>query len=178
MTNSPYGFVGQWTDQNGLVHMGARYYNPPTGTFISPDPLEGDPRNPMSLNAYAYAHDNPINLTDPSGLSPIPNPGGSFGSRAGGMATASVPPVMGRPDPLATLNWINGVNSGCYAQQTPGANVHVPCDGAGVNARSHPSLYGRVVGSYPPGTVFTVCEERSDSPTTGLSRLGQSCSRS
>ncbi|MET8911631.1 RHS repeat-associated core domain-containing protein [Micromonospora sp. NPDC004551] len=52
-----------------LLDVGAREYDPETGTFISPDPLL-DPENPNSLNPFAYAHHNPITLSDPSGLPP------------------------------------------------------------------------------------------------------------
>ena len=58
---TPYGFTGEPTDGNGLVHLRARYYNPDLGNFISLDPLE-------TANRYAYANENPVNLTDPTGL--------------------------------------------------------------------------------------------------------------
>jgi RHS repeat-associated protein len=65
-----YGFTGEPTDANDLVYLRNRYYNPELGTFMSMDPYEGDFNDPMSLNRYAYAHGNPVNLTDPSGLHP------------------------------------------------------------------------------------------------------------
>lgn len=44
---------------------------PETGTFLSRDPFEGIPYNPSTVNGYKYANQNPINLTDPSGFSPL-----------------------------------------------------------------------------------------------------------
>ena len=64
---TPYGFTGEWTDDTGLVHLRARYYDPTTGAFLSPDPWRGDPSEPASLAPYSYARANPIHLTDPSG---------------------------------------------------------------------------------------------------------------
>ena len=32
---------GEYTDQTGLQYLRARYYDPSTGTFISPDPVIG-----------------------------------------------------------------------------------------------------------------------------------------
>jgi RHS repeat-associated protein len=64
------GFVGGTADPaTGLTNLGAREYNPATGSFISPDQLitPGDPQN---LNAYAYAADDPASDADPSGLRP------------------------------------------------------------------------------------------------------------
>lgn len=50
-----------------LLDVGAREYDPDTGTFIAPDPLV-DPGDPATLNPYAYANHNPITLSDPTGL--------------------------------------------------------------------------------------------------------------
>lgn len=66
--SSAYGYTGEIEDENGLVYLRARYYSHELGAFLSLDPHEGDVGNPMSLNGYAYAHGNPINNTDPSGL--------------------------------------------------------------------------------------------------------------
>jgi RHS repeat-associated protein len=69
---TPFGFAGEMEDENRLVYLRARYYSRDLGTFISQDPSEGSMNDPMSLNGYAYAHGNPINRTDPSGLTPMP----------------------------------------------------------------------------------------------------------
>jgi RHS repeat-associated protein len=61
------GFIGGTTDPaTGLTNLGAREYNPANGQFISPDPLL-DPTNPLDLNPYAYAADNPTTNSDPTG---------------------------------------------------------------------------------------------------------------
>lgn len=60
---TPLGFAGQYTAvQSGLQYLRARAYDPTTGQFLSRDPIEALTRQP-----YAYAFDNPLNLTDPSG---------------------------------------------------------------------------------------------------------------
>ena len=59
------GYTGQeQLDDVSLVHMNARLYDPLTGRFVSADPigLAG------GANAYAYAGNNPIGLSDPTGL--------------------------------------------------------------------------------------------------------------
>ena len=57
-------------DDNGLLYLRARYYNPTIGQFFSLDPLEGDMAQPMSLNRYGYVFGNVINAADPSGMCP------------------------------------------------------------------------------------------------------------
>jgi hypothetical protein len=47
--------------------MGARYYDAALGRFISADTIIASLANPQSLNRYAYAYNNPINNTDPTG---------------------------------------------------------------------------------------------------------------
>ncbi|WP_205795757.1 RHS repeat-associated core domain-containing protein [Micromonospora sp. CMU55-4] len=61
------GFLGGYQDPTGLTHLGAREYDPTIGRFISVDPIN-DPGNPQQLSAYAYASNNPVTFSDPSGL--------------------------------------------------------------------------------------------------------------
>lgn len=64
------GFVGGDTDPTGLVHLGAREYDPNIGRFISVDPVV-DFSTPQQLHGYSYSDNNPITFSDPSGLSKI-----------------------------------------------------------------------------------------------------------
>ena len=56
----------------GLVYMGARYYDPMVGRFISMDPVGFDEGNLHSHNRYAYANNNPYRYVDPDGRVPVP----------------------------------------------------------------------------------------------------------
>jgi RHS repeat-associated protein len=47
--------------------MGARYYDPEIGRFLSMDPAAVDPNDPRTWNRYAYANNSPYNFTDPDG---------------------------------------------------------------------------------------------------------------
>lgn len=58
------------TDANALYYMRARYYNVTIRRFINQDILTGEIKNSQSLNRYAYCQGNPVNYTDPFGLSP------------------------------------------------------------------------------------------------------------
>lgn len=64
-------FTGYERDrETGLDYTNARYYRAATGAFTSPDPLSscGNTQSSTSLNAYAYALNNPLRFTDPSGM--------------------------------------------------------------------------------------------------------------
>lgn len=61
------GFIGGTNDPGtGLTHLGDRDYDPASGRFISADP-QLDSGDPQSLNGYAYADNNPVTQSDPSG---------------------------------------------------------------------------------------------------------------
>lgn len=62
-----FGFTGEWTDDNDLLYLRARYLDPAMGRFFQMDPLEGDNQQSQSINAYAYALGNPIRYVDPTG---------------------------------------------------------------------------------------------------------------
>ncbi|MBI4510125.1 MAG: RHS repeat-associated core domain-containing protein [Deltaproteobacteria bacterium] len=53
----------------GLFHMGARAYEPITGRFVHRDPLMVA-RTSSRMHPYSFAHNDPVNFTDPSGLDP------------------------------------------------------------------------------------------------------------
>ena len=54
---------GRWADLSGLYCLGARYYDPVAGSFISCDPLGHD----SDPSLYTFAGGDPINLFDPDG---------------------------------------------------------------------------------------------------------------
>ncbi|MBB5868543.1 RHS repeat-associated protein [Allocatelliglobosispora scoriae] len=60
------GFVGGTTDPTGLIHLGAREYDPATGRFISVDPVFMA-EDPQSWNGYAYANNSPTTGSDATG---------------------------------------------------------------------------------------------------------------
>ncbi|MCX5389091.1 RHS repeat domain-containing protein [Streptomyces sp. NBC_00094] len=65
------GFVGGTKDADtGLTHLGAREYDPAIGRFVSVDPLM-DLSDPQQTHGYTYSNNNPVSLSDPSGLKPI-----------------------------------------------------------------------------------------------------------
>jgi RHS repeat-associated protein len=69
-----HGFLDKPTDTNsGLTQIGARYYDPTLGTFISVDPLL-DPNDTHQANAYNYVANNPLTFSDPTGLRCDPTP--------------------------------------------------------------------------------------------------------
>lgn len=56
--------------EDGLSHMGARFYDPSTGAFLQTDPVMGSIGNPLSMVPYIYAWNDPVNLIDPNGEMP------------------------------------------------------------------------------------------------------------
>lgn len=61
-------FLGKVRDDaTGLTLVGARWYDETVGRFLSVDPIM-DLADPQQWNAYAYANNNPITYSDPTGL--------------------------------------------------------------------------------------------------------------
>ncbi|MFG1992112.1 RHS repeat-associated core domain-containing protein [Actinoplanes sp. NPDC048988] len=67
-TASNVGFQGDWTDPDtGQVDMGARWYQPGTGTFTSRDSASYSSGASILANKYTYAAGDPMANNDPSG---------------------------------------------------------------------------------------------------------------
>ncbi|MDQ2811389.1 MAG: hypothetical protein M3Z75_05770 [Actinomycetota bacterium] len=115
------GFVGGASDTaTGLTDLGAREYQPGTGSFISPDPLL-TPHDPQDLNAYAYASDNPATNSDPSGAMMITNGGG------GGASTSSQVDCTGAGARVAQCDQPKGKTSA--PADPPGTGSRMICNG-------------------------------------------------
>jgi RHS repeat-associated protein len=87
--SNPYRYTSGYFDQQTQMYkFGARYYDPSLGRFTQPDP------SGQEANAYAYAADNPVNDSDPSGLifgsltGPIKAVGVAYGEYLAAIATA------------------------------------------------------------------------------------------
>ena len=65
------GFQGAYTDPvSKLVDMGARWYSPGMGRFVSRDTIRALLGTPVSLNMYTYANNDPLGFYDPDGHDP------------------------------------------------------------------------------------------------------------
>jgi RHS repeat-associated protein len=95
-TTPPVGFQSQLADPaTGNVWMNARWYNPASATFTSEDTVLGAAANPISLDRYAYAGDNPASYADPSGHCPISSTGWGDCSTDEGPRSFSVSAAVG-----------------------------------------------------------------------------------
>ena len=86
----PNKFTGKERDDDfGLNwdYFGARYYDPQIGIFRTVDPLTG---KMPAWSPYHYTFDNPINLVDPTGLSPEEQETSNFLSMVSFMVKAAI----------------------------------------------------------------------------------------
>jgi RHS repeat-associated protein len=112
----PYGnAVGSavtWSSQNGFLNaptssftaltiLGARMYDATVGRFLSVDPVLS-PDDPQQNNGYSYSHNSPIDLSDPSGLTPrdlcaiAANECGKYAPSGGSKSAPKAPPAPGQ----------------------------------------------------------------------------------
>ena len=66
--SNPYGYAGYTYDTEiQQYYLMARYYHPGHGVFTSLDPDPGDEDDPLTMNGYTYADNNPVMNVDPDG---------------------------------------------------------------------------------------------------------------
>ena len=55
-------------DELGLINMNARMYDPKLGRFLQADSIVPDAGHSQAFNRYSYVLNNPLSLTDPTGM--------------------------------------------------------------------------------------------------------------
>ena len=100
-TPNNYLYCGEQFDADlGFYYLRARYYKPDIGRFWTKDAFEGSQSDPLSLHKYLYAHGNPVNMVDPTGM---------FSASE----TLSVSGIQGTINSaLGTLNTVHRIYSG------------------------------------------------------------------
>ncbi|GGG85239.1 RHS repeat-associated core domain-containing protein [Paenibacillus radicis (ex Gao et al. 2016)] len=65
---NPFRYSSEyWDSKSNLLYLSTRWYDPSTARFLEQDTFEGELKNPLSLNQYTYAHNDPISYSDPTG---------------------------------------------------------------------------------------------------------------
>jgi RHS repeat-associated protein len=134
----PYQYGGKELDEEtGLLYYGARYYNPRTSIWQSPDPalpeyLDVEPNggvlSSVNLASYTYANNNPVKVTDPDGRVGVVGcaVGGVVGGLVGGGIQAGVNWYNGQPITKGVgAAAAGGAVGGCVTAATGGVSVIV-----------------------------------------------------
>ena len=67
-SSEEFAYTGKMMDAlTGLYYFGARFYDDAAERFMTEDSSTGGRDDPMSLNGYIYARDNPMAITDQTG---------------------------------------------------------------------------------------------------------------
>jgi RHS repeat-associated protein len=139
-STQPFTYIGESGVRSeaaaSLYDMRARYYDPVSARFLSPDPMWPRPTQPASLNPYQYSLRNPTLYSDPLGLCETGNSAtvrgvkmALSGARAGvnyfgNLAQTGAELANGEAGRLADglgnemLNWTEGFMNGTVAEES------------------------------------------------------------
>lgn len=137
-------YTGQLLDaETNLYDLRARLYDPGSGRFLTPDPLEREP-NAEYIGAYVYADNRPTTLRDPSGMRGESTAGPAWQALGGlgAVGAAETDPWLGAAM-KALFNVYNENHNeavalaaqriqtmfpgGTLYADAPGAAIHKPC---------------------------------------------------
>ncbi len=162
----PFGFAGGIYDlHTGLVRFGARDYDPETGRWTSKDPIlfgGGD------VNLYGYVLNDPINWSDPSGLTTYPTEDpcrvtSKFGKRTH--------PVTGKSDFHSAVDFgQRGTSGNVYAVES-GVVISVGKTSRGTNYIKIKDNSGYIHGYYHTNSILENGKVVSEGSVIGQSDL-------
>ncbi len=153
---NPLRFTGrEWDSDVRLYYYRARYYDPVLGRFIAEDPagLDG------GIDPYAYAGDDPVNRTDPTGLwyddSCVPYTDGSCRQTGGGGSHGATTLGFAGPDLVPSWeDWENiaGVRAGSVG--VSGQFYHCPVTSAASAVNCLYAAYESLTTGTPLGEAW------------------------
>ena len=109
LSGTAFGYAGYRFDaETGTYHTATRSYDPRLGRFLQPDPLG----KAAGRNVYAYVGSDPVNGTDPSGLSWLSDAGDAIGNAVSAIGNA-----------IGSLFGGSGCGSNCQRGQSIGTTV-------------------------------------------------------
>ncbi len=138
-----------------MINMNGRIYDPVLCRFISPDPHVQAPTNTQNFDRYAYAFNNPLKYTDPSGEVIHPIIVGAIYGAAMGASSYTVSALMTNSWDLGEfgMSVLGGAVSGALLGWF--SPVAVPSLSLTSVANA---VAGGAIGSITPGYSFTVGE--------------------
>ncbi|MEV8438665.1 SpvB/TcaC N-terminal domain-containing protein [Actinosynnema sp. NPDC051121] len=159
-TPVPYQYSAKEMDEEtGFYYYGARYYNPRTQLWQSPDPmlgsyLDGAPNGGVfastNLAGYTYANNNPVVVTDPTGLFSWSSFGKGVvkGAVVGVVAGVAVGALIASGGTLAPAIGYAIVAYGAYQTVQTGAQVITgrDSDGRQLSDEQRSDMAGQLVG--------------------------------
>ena len=117
-----FGYTGaEWDGETGLYHMGARYYDPTLGRFIQQDPAD------EGLNPYRYGWNDPVNYSDPTGMTAFRTVGSAAGAGAIGV-TSSDGSSGGQSNSSVSINYKTTLNDYLSIAGTPSRQAYIDAD--------------------------------------------------
>jgi RHS repeat-associated protein len=154
---SAIGYAGSYTVPGGigLDDMRARDYSPATGTFTSADPLASASNQP-----YAYAADDPVGGTDPTGLITCPDwvPGcGAITDVQHALASAG-------KWFLTQFGCAVGVLNGIYVTTPRGVTYKIPEGWTSEPSRTNKGIIFRPPGSEGDANTIRIMEPTTQNP--------------
>ncbi|MDH5570970.1 MAG: peptidoglycan DD-metalloendopeptidase family protein [Gammaproteobacteria bacterium] len=124
------GYTGHVHDRDtGLTYMGARYYDPVIGRFMGMDPVGIDASNPVTMNRYSYANNNPYRYFDPDGRETNPVSGTNYITDAQLRTNASNLNVGKQGFTRTSNNWNKGFHNGVDIAASKGTPLVAPISG-------------------------------------------------
>jgi RHS repeat-associated protein len=127
---SKLGYQGDPTDAaTGMVNMQHRLYVPGLGRFASQDTVFGQLASPASLNQFIYGEQNPVTMSDPTGMGIVDSKGH----------------VVGTGSPVESSGVSNTTGHSCHTRCGDGGTDPV---GTGV------TVYSTTTSGYTPSYDF------------------------